>query len=39
MRKKIHVNTNEPVFFPYSITINKGKGSCITINELMKQGI
>ena len=29
----INVNTNEPMFYPYSITINKCKGSCITINE------
>ena len=26
----INVNTNEPVFYPYSITINKCKGSCNT---------
>ena len=24
----INVNTNEPIFYPYSITINKCKGSC-----------
>ena len=24
----INVNTNEPMFYPYSITINKCKGSC-----------
>ena len=29
----INVNTNEPIFFPYSITINKCKGSCNTIND------
>ena len=29
----INVNTNEPVFYPYSITINKCKGSCDTIND------
>ena len=29
----INVNTNEPMFYPYSITINKCKGSCNTINE------
>ena len=29
----INVNTNEPVFYPYSITINKCKGSCNTIND------
>ena len=30
----INVNTNEPIFYPYSITINKCKGSCNTINDL-----
>ena len=29
----INVNTNEPVFYPYSITINKCKDSCNTIND------
>ena len=29
----INVNTNEPIFYPYSITINKCKGSCNTINS------
>ena len=29
----INVNTNEPVFYPYSITTNKCKGSCNTIND------
>ena len=29
----INVNTNEPVFYPYSITINKCKGSCNTIGD------
>ena len=29
----INVNTNEPMFYPYSITINKGKGGCNTIND------
>ena len=29
----INVNTNEPVFYLYSITINKCKGSCNTIND------
>ena len=28
----INVNTNEPMFYPYSIKINKYKGSCNTIN-------
>ena len=31
--KIINVNINEPVFCPYSITINKCKGSCDTIND------
>ena len=30
----INVNTNEPMLYPYSITINKCKGSCNTINDL-----
>ena len=29
----INVNTDEPVFYPYSTTINKCKGSCNTIND------
>ena len=29
----ISVNTNEPTFYPYSIKINKCKGSCNTIND------
>ena len=29
----INVNTNEPMFYPYSIAINKCKGSCNTIND------
>ena len=29
----INVNPNEPMFYPYSITINKYKGSCNTIND------
>ena len=28
-----NVSTNEPMFYPYSITINKCKGSCNTINN------
>ena len=28
-----NVNTNELMFYPYSITINKCKGSCDTIND------
>ena len=29
----VNINTNEPVFYPYSIKINKCKGSCNTIND------
>ena len=29
----INLNTNEPQFYPYSIKINKCKGSCNTIND------
>ena len=29
----INVNTNEPIVYPYSIAINKCKGSCNTIND------
>ena len=29
----IKFNTNEPMFYPYSITINKCKGSCNTVND------
>ena len=29
----INVNTNEPVFYPYTSTKNKCKGSCNTIND------
>ena len=28
----ISVNINEPMFYSYSITMNKSKGSCNTIN-------
>ena len=28
----ISLNTNEPMFYPYSIKINRCKGSCNTIN-------
>ena len=31
--KIVNVNANEPVFYPYSITINKCKSSCNTIND------
>ena len=27
----ITINTNDPVFYPYSIKINRWKGSCNTI--------
>ena len=29
----ISLNTNEPMFYPYSIKIYKCKGSCNTIND------
>ena len=29
----INLNTNEPLFYTYSIKINKYKGSCNTIND------
>ena len=29
----INVNNNEPMFYSYSIIINKCKGSCNTIND------
>ena len=29
----INLNTNEPMFYPYSIKINKCKGSCNAIND------
>ena len=29
----INLNTNEPLFYPYNIKINKCKGSCNTINH------
>ena len=29
----INLNTNKPMFYPYSIKINKCKGSCNTIND------
>ena len=31
--EKINVNTNEPMFYTYSIAISKSKGSCNTIND------
>ena len=29
----INLNTNEPMFYPYIIKINRSKGSCNTIND------
>ena len=29
----ININTNEPMFYPYSIMIDKCKGNCNTINN------
>ena len=29
----INLNTNEPLFYPYSIKINRCKGSCNTMND------
>ena len=29
----INIDTKEPLFYPYSIKINKCKGSCNTIND------
>ena len=29
----INLNTNEPLFYPYSIKINRCKGRCNTIND------
>ena len=29
----INLNTNEPMFYPYSIKINRCKSSCNTIND------
>ena len=29
----ININTNEPLFYPYSIKIDKCKGSCNTVND------
>ena len=29
----INLNTNEPIFYPYGIKINRCKGSCNTIND------
>ena len=29
----ININSNEPLFFPYSILVNKRSGSCNNIND------
>ena len=31
--KIIHINNNEPVFYPFSIKVNKCSGSCTNIND------
>ena len=31
--KKINVKNNEPSFYPYSIEVNKCRGSCNNIND------
>ena len=31
--KKININSNEPLFYPYSVKINKCSGSCNNIND------
>ena len=30
----IHINSNEPLFYPYSILVDKCSGSCNNINDL-----
>ena len=32
-REIINLHTNEPLFYPFNIKINKCKGSCNTIND------
>ena len=29
----IHINSNKPLFYPYSIKVNKCSGSCNNIND------
>ena len=29
----ININSNEPLFYPYSIKVNKSSGSCNNIND------
>ena len=31
--KLININNNEPVFYPFSIKVNKSSGSCNNIND------
>ena len=31
--KIININANEPIFYPYSIKVNKYSGSCNNIND------
>ena len=31
--KIIDISTNDPVFYPYSIKVNKGSGTCNNIND------
>ena len=31
--KIIYINSNEPVFYPFSIKVNKCSGSCSSIND------
>ena len=31
--KIIDINNNEPIFYPYSIKINKCSGSCNSVND------
>ena len=31
--KKIHIKNNKPVFYPFSIKVNKCSGSCNDIND------
>ena len=32
----ININSNEPLFYPYNIKVNKCSGSCNNINDLMQ---
>ena len=33
-RAKININNNEPVFYPFSVKVNKCSGNCNNINDL-----